>query len=70
MWNTAWHSRLPDNELLNVSVSLFNLIFDETFPEQCSIAKGFFTIFKKGRAADTNKYRGVSLQGALAKAYD
>ena len=60
---------LPDNEYLNVLVSLFNLIFDKTYPEQWSIAK-VFTTLKKGRAADTNNYRGISMQGALVKVYD
>ena len=61
--------KLLDGEWLNVLASLFNMIFDGEYPEQWSIAK-VFTVFKKGRVDDTNNYRGISIQGALAKVYD
>ena len=58
-----------DGEWLNVLASLFNMTFEETYPEQWAIAK-VFTVFKKGNANDTNNYRGISIQTALAKVYD
>ena len=38
---------LPDNECLNVLVSLFNLIFGKKYPEHWSIAKVFTTLKKR-----------------------
>ena len=49
--------------------TMYNDVFDGSFPEQWSFAK-VFTIFKKGNALDTNNYRGISIQNALAKVYD
>ena len=61
--------KLLDGEWLNIITYLFNMVFDGSFPEQWSFAK-VFTIFKKGNVLDTNNYRGISIQSALAKVYD
>ena len=61
--------KLLDGEWLNAVTYLFNMVFDGAYPDQWSFAK-VFTIFKKGKADDANNYRGISMQGALAKVYD
>ena len=61
--------KLIEAEWLNVITFLFNMIFEGTYPEQWSYAK-MFTVFKKGNKEDPNNYRGISVQGALAKVYD
>ena len=61
--------KLLNGEWLYVLTYLFNMVFDGEYPKQWAISK-LFTIFKKGSTADTNNYRGISIQGALAKDYD
>ena len=61
--------KLIEGEWLDIITLLFNMIFEGTYPEQWSFAK-VFTVFKKGRQDDPNNYRGISIQGALAKTYD
>ena len=61
--------KLLSSEWLGIITVLFNLVFSGHYPEQWSYAK-IFTIFKKGRQSDTNNYRGISVQGALAKIYE
>ena len=61
--------KLLAGEWLEILTVLFNLVFAGEYPEQWSYAK-MFTIFKKGNAGDANNYRGISIQGALAKIYE